>query len=102
MLETLMNDAKERWLDNGAFKNNDYMTYYLSLATFQSGKDKWDAFLNTAIPYIISKQRKSEDCFDGSWDYDNQQYHGHNAGRVQSTCLNLLSLEVAYRYVKAK
>lgn len=102
MLESMMNDAKERWIDSGNFKNNDYMVYYLSLSTFQMGKDKWDSFLNTVVPYIIEKQRTSKDCFDGSWDYANQQYHGHDTGRVLSTCFNVLSLEVAYRYIKLK
>lgn len=102
MLETMMNDAKERWIDSGNFKNNDYMVYYLSLSMFQMGKDKWDAFLNKVVPYIIEKQRVSTDCFDGSWDYSHQQYHGHATGRVLSTCFNVLSLEVAYRYIKVK
>jgi hypothetical protein len=102
MLETLCNDMESRWVDNGAYKNNNYASYYIVMAEFQSGGNRWKKCLDTIIPHLIQVQRKEEGCFDGSWDYTGQQWHGSDTGRVLSTCYSLLNLEVAYRYVKVK
>lgn len=100
MLETLINDAEKRWIDNGAYKNNSYACYYLSLALFQVGGDHWTKALNTIVAHSIATQNKSEGCLDGSWDYAGQAWHGADTSRVLSTCYNILNLEVAYRYVQ--
>jgi hypothetical protein len=100
MLESLLNDGEERWIKSGAYKNNNYACYYLSLASFQGGGDRWKLCLETLIPYSIDTQRASNDCFDGSWDYQNQNWHGADTGRVLSTCYNILNLQVAYRYAQ--
>ncbi len=102
MLETLCNDMESRWVDSGAYKNNNYASYYIVMAEFQSGGDRWKKCLNTIIPHLIQTQRVADGCYDGSWDYANQDYHGANTGRVLSTCYSILNLEVAYRYVKIK
>jgi len=102
MLETMCNDMEARWVDSGAYKNNNYASYYIVMAEFQAGGNRWKKCLETIIPHLIEVQRKSEDCFDGSWDYAGQQWHGSDTGRVLSTCYSLLNLEVAYRYVKVK
>jgi hypothetical protein len=100
MLETLVNDAINRWVTSGRYKQNNYSVYYLSMALFQMGGDRWKLALETLIPYAIQTQRKTEDCFDGSWDYADQQWHGADTGRVLSTCYNILNLQVAYRYAQ--
>jgi hypothetical protein len=100
MLETLVNDATERWITSGKYKNNNYSVYYLSMVMFQMGGDRWKLALDTLIPYAIQTQRKTEDCYDGSWDYADQKWHGADTGRVLSTCYNILNLQVAYRYAQ--
>jgi hypothetical protein len=100
MLETLVNDAESRWIDSGTYKTNNYSCYYLSLVGFQMGGERWQKVLTTIIPNLIETQRKTDDCYDGSWDYDKQTWHGANTGRVLSTCYNILNLEVAYRYAQ--
>jgi hypothetical protein len=100
MLETLVNDAINRWVTSGRYKQNNYSVYYLSMALFQMGGDRWKLALETLIPYAIQTQRKTEDCFDGSWDYADQQWPGSDTGRVLSTCYNILNLQVAYRYAQ--
>jgi len=100
MLESLLNDAEDRWVKSGAYKKNNYASYYLSLAQFQAGGERWKLCLDTIIPYAIETQRKTEDCFDGSWDYQGQSWHGADTGRVLSTVYNILNLQVAYRYAQ--
>lgn len=102
MLESLCNDMEARWVDNGAYKNNNYASYYIVMAEFQSGGDRWKKCLDTIIPHLLKVQRVEENCFDGSWDFTGQAYHGADTGRVLSTCYSILNLEVAYRYVKIK
>jgi hypothetical protein len=48
---------------------------------------------------LVNAQRKSADCFDGSWDWQGTKFPGSNTGRVISTAYCCLSLEVYYRYV---
>lgn len=100
MLETLLNEAEKRWIDSGNYKNNNYAVYYLGMAQFQAGGERWQKYLNTVIPFAIDAQRKSEDCYDGSWNWEGQSWHGADTGRVLSTCYNILNLEVAYRYAQ--
>ncbi len=100
MLETMLNDAEERWIKSGAYKKNNYACYYLSLTQFQAGGERWKLCLDTIIPHTIQTQRKTEDCFDGSWDYQGQSWHGADVGRVLSTVYNILNLQVAYRYAQ--
>jgi hypothetical protein len=100
MLESMLNDAEERWIKNEVYKKNNYACYYLSLAQFQAGENHWKLCLDTLISNSIDTQRQTEDCFDGSWDYAGQSWHGADTGRVLSTCYNILNLQVAYRYMQ--
>ena len=100
MLETLLNDAENRWIKSGAYKRNHYASYYLSLSLFQAGGDRWKRCLDTLIPYAVDTQSKADGCLNGSWSSDDQAWVGKDIGRVLATCYNLLNLEVAYRYVQ--
>jgi hypothetical protein len=74
-----------------------YYWYYATLAMFQVGGDKWNTWNEALKTALIDKQRKvpTEDEF-GSWDpVDPWSTVG---GRVYSTAVNCLSMEVYYRY----
>ncbi len=77
-----------------------YYWYYATLAIFQVGGDvwnKWDKAMKTAI---IDRQRMDTDycMYKGSWD--NLDPWGPDGGRVYSTAILALCLEVYYRYDK--
>ncbi len=75
---------------------NVYRIYYACLTLFQMGGKWFQAWNKPVRDMIINNQRKGDPSIDGSWDYDSKWCkHG---GRVMSTALLCLSLEVYYRY----
>ncbi|HYF49115.1 MAG TPA: zf-HC2 domain-containing protein [Planctomycetota bacterium] len=73
-----------------------YYTYYGTLTMFQMGGDYWKKW-NTAMQnMLLPKQRKGGDE-DGSWDPLGAS-DCKMAGRVYTTAMGALSLEVYYRY----
>jgi hypothetical protein len=79
-----------------------YGLYYGTLAMFQIGGDPWKEWNEPMKKMLIDNQRKggplngSEQDVDGSWDADEGCW---KCGRVFSTALGALSLEVYYRYL---
>jgi hypothetical protein len=88
----------------GANRQRFYYWYYGTLAMFQMGGDSWKSW-NTAIkPTLVNNQRKggpmdgSVKDVDGSWD-PSEWTDENKGGRVYTTALGALSLEVYYRYL---
>ncbi len=88
----------------GGRRANLYYWYYGTLCMFQMGGKYWTAWNKTLKPALVDNQRKggpmdgSAQDVDGSWD----PTHGGKVdvgGRVFSTALGALSLEVYYRYL---
>ncbi len=74
-----------------------YYWYYATLAMFQVGGNHWDKWNDSMKTSLVANQRttKGEDEI-GSWDpVDPWAAEG---GRIYSTAVNCLSLEVYYRY----
>jgi hypothetical protein len=77
-----------------------YAWYYVSLALFQydgpSGR-YWKAWNERMKDALVKHQRTTKDgCLHGSWDTVSRwTSHG---GRVYATAINVLTLEVYYRY----
>ena len=76
-----------------------YGWYYATLLMFQKGGEHWKKWNAAMQPYLLSKQRKGDPRqMGGSWDIE-----GRNpirvGGRVLSTSLCVLSLEIYYRYL---
>ncbi len=74
-----------------------YYWYYATLSMFQVGGphwDKWNAALKTAC--LDHQRNKEKECAYGSWD-PIDPWSGAG-GRVYSTALNCLSMEVYSRY----
>lgn len=80
----------------GRGPSNFYYWYYATLAMFQLQGEHWQRWKNALEPTLIASQR-SEDDLAGSWDPD--PIWGGHGGRVYSTALGALCLEVYYRFL---
>jgi hypothetical protein len=74
-----------------------YYWYYGTLAMFQRGGTSWHTW-NAAMRTTLLKNQRTEGHAAGSWDPDGLWLAKHG-GRVYATTLNILSLEVYYRYL---
>ncbi len=75
-----------------------YYWYYATLAMYQVGGAQWDAWNKALKPAVIDSQRQDTDycMYKGSWDPIGPW--GPDGGRVYSTALLSMCLEVYYRY----
>jgi hypothetical protein len=80
-----------------------YYWYYGTLAVFQMGGDEWKSWNGALKKTLLPNQRKggpldgSLNDVDGSWDPLGRL--DHKGGRVYTTALGALCLEVYYRYL---
>jgi hypothetical protein len=75
-----------------------YYWYYATYAMFQYGGKKWHTWNEAMKNALLSTQRQGG-CADGSWDPVGKW--GMVGGRVYSTAINALTLEIYYRYARA-
>ena len=75
---------------------NLYYFYYGTLAMYQHGGDQWDVWNERMKKALLPVQRQDEG-YVGSWDPDTRW--GGYGGRVYSTAMAALCLEVYYRYL---
>lgn len=75
---------------------NLYYWYYATMALHQYGGPKWDEWNARVRRSLVQSQRK-DGPFAGSWDPRNER--DKRAGRVYTTALGALALEVYYRYL---
>ena len=79
--------------------NRDYYLWYnCSLAMFQAGGDNWDRW-NSVVRDTILQLQEHTGCARGSWSPKCRW--GDQGGRIFSTALAVLTLEVYYRYARA-
>jgi hypothetical protein len=89
--------------NTGSDKLDFYYVYYGTLAMFQQGGEAWNKWNENLKPLLINNQCKggqldgSVNDTDGSWDP--YGHSGKQGGRVFSTAVGALSLEVYYRYL---
>jgi hypothetical protein len=76
--------------------NGLYFCYYGTLSTFQEGGDVWKRWNEAMKPALLDSQDKNGDN-EGSWGSNGDPFFPW-WGRVGSTALATLSLEVYYRY----
>ncbi|MBI2921155.1 MAG: terpene cyclase/mutase family protein [Planctomycetes bacterium] len=88
----------------GGKKTDYYYWYYASLALFQlDGPDGqyWNAWNKSMVNALVPSQRGGKDgCACGSWETDVDRW-SFEGGRVYATAINVLTLEVYYRYESA-
>jgi hypothetical protein len=74
-----------------------YYWYYGTLVMHQLGGARWEAWNRSLKPAVVDQQIASAaGCAEGSWDPKDPW--GEEGGRVYSTALMTLCLEVYYRY----
>ncbi|MFC1479100.1 hypothetical protein ACFL6F_00745 [Planctomycetota bacterium] len=74
-----------------------YQWYYATLAMFQMGGEYWKQWNESMKTVLLDSQAKGG-CADGSWDAASAP-HGRSGGRIFTTAIGCLSLEVYYRYL---
>lgn len=76
---------------------NAYAWYYATLASFHAGGPQWDRWNERLHSALLPLQRREPGSLDGSWDPD--PVWGGHGGRVYSTALSAMTLEVYYRHL---
>ncbi len=78
---------------------NFYYWFHGTHALFQQGGAEWKSW-NKSMTAALLKSQRTDGEESGSWDPIDDW--GRVAGRVYSTALGALTLEVYYRYPRAK
>jgi hypothetical protein len=86
-------DALRRW--ETSFQSY-YHWYTATLALFHQGGNGWQAW-NHFLQKTLLPLQDDRPHSDGSWDPE-ASWIGHSGGRVYATAINVLTLEVYYRY----
>jgi Tol biopolymer transport system component len=76
-----------------------YEIYYTTLALYQHQGPEWEAW-NTALKPALVQAQEKEGEFAGSWAP--RGIYARRAGRIVSTAMAALTLEVYYRYLPAR
>ncbi|MFT7484944.1 MAG: hypothetical protein ACI9F9_000790 [Candidatus Paceibacteria bacterium] len=86
-----------QWDDQQGLTNDLYYWYYGSYAMYQMGGKHWKAWNKAMKKALVDSQERSGSA-KGSWDPNGPW--GHVGGRVYSTALGVLCLEVYFRYAR--
>jgi hypothetical protein len=89
----IVGSALPEWKDR---RINFYYWYYGTYAMYHFDGKKWDAWNAAMIEALVPHQRKGRVCEDGSWDPVGEWCLA--GGRVYATAINVLTLEIYYRY----
>ena len=87
------------WLASmGPARDNIYHNYHATMVMFQNDGPKgklWKSWNSVMRDMLVNSQvKQGPDA--GSWYYGGN--HGHTGGRLMSTCMCAMTLEVYYRY----
>ncbi|MFT7484943.1 MAG: hypothetical protein ACI9F9_000789 [Candidatus Paceibacteria bacterium] len=93
----LMLKMLPEWDDEDGLTNDLYYWYYGSYAMYQMGGRHWKAWNKAMKTAVVDSQERTGSA-KGSWDPNGPW--GHVGGRVYSTALCVLCLEVYFRYAK--
>ena len=83
--------------DRGIIKEDLYYNYYAAQVLRHYGGEKWDKYNEDLRDWLVSTQ-DDRPGYNGSW-YWQKNRHLSNAGRLCSTSLATLILEVYYRHM---
>lgn len=93
------NEARRELLQHlpGNGDDNVYYWYYGTLAMFQFQDDSWKRWNDSLQQRLMALQEPDQSYLSGSWPPD--RVWGGYGGRVYSTAMSCLCLEVYYRYL---
>jgi hypothetical protein len=74
-----------------------YYSYYGTMAMHHWGGAQWERWNNDMRKALVDSQEQEGDAA-GSWPTD-RSVHADTGGRLYTTCLSILTLEVYYRYL---
>ncbi|HEV3164190.1 MAG TPA: prenyltransferase/squalene oxidase repeat-containing protein [Isosphaeraceae bacterium] len=94
-------EAAEFLLAHGPHRGpfNLYYWYYGTLAMYQGGGSAWTRWNDQVRDQLVRRQCSGGHPA-GSWDPDDDGTYGARGGRIYSTALATLTLEVYYRYLR--
>jgi murein DD-endopeptidase MepM/ murein hydrolase activator NlpD len=78
-------------------RSNEYANYYVSQVLYQLGGDEWEKWNAECRDTLVATQKRSAGHATGSWDPGSSW--GVSGGRLYTTCMNVLTLEVYYRHL---
>jgi hypothetical protein len=92
-------EARASLMNNlpGSSEENVYYWYYATLALFQLQDESWQRWNVAMKSQLLRTQKPAYDAESGSWDPD--RLWGGYGGRVYSTAMSCMCLEVYYRYL---
>ncbi len=93
----LLRNMPPKWNPEGG-EADMYYWYYGAYVMFQLGGRDWNTWNEAMKDAVLPPQHQEEGCIRGSWDPIGPW--GEAGGRVYSTALMVLCLEVYYRYGK--
>lgn len=89
------------WGEVGALAQSDYYLWYnCTLAMFQAGGRAWERWNESVREHVIGRQLHGDGCERGSWPPDDAW--SERGGRIYSTALAVLTLEVYYRFQRVE
>lgn len=94
----LLRHKPPRWDEEKGFVDY-YYWYYGTYAMFQLGGPDWKVWKTHMVDALAENQCMDKSCAMGSWPPQAGPW-GNSGGRVYSTALSVLCLEVFYRYDK--
>jgi hypothetical protein len=81
----------------GPDQSDMYYSYYATQAMHHWGDARWQKWNAVMRDQLVNSQAQSGDAA-GSWVTD-RSHHSHAGGRLYTTCLSIMTLEVYYRYL---
>ncbi|MEM9942582.1 MAG: prenyltransferase/squalene oxidase repeat-containing protein [Planctomycetota bacterium] len=82
---------------HGPESNDIYFNYYATLVMHHIRGEPWEKWNLAMREYLIATQDRSRRHSSGSWHFPDR--HGDVGGRLYSTCMAIMTLEVYYRYL---
>jgi hypothetical protein len=99
---THLANRAERYRGNvGSGTAEFYTLYNASLAMYLTGGTGWDRWNNAIRDAVVANQDPGPGCERGSWN-PRGTYGGNQGGRIYSTALATLTLEVYYRFARER
>ena len=101
--DPMMGDGVRYLLNNPpeAKIHNVYYWYYATQVLHNYSGCQWDTWNRAMRKLLISTQTRNKTCANGSWDPDKpaKDQWGPQGGRLMTTALSCLTLEIYYRYL---